>query len=267
MTQKEKYRNRLAYEIFRVNYDKCKKESARKEFVDYHLREFMQYKQNVAAKAKKILITKRLNGRQYEIIWKWYTMRVPLHLVLKGLRKGVSWVKDYTIPICSINLFRKFVFGSDFLKKQEEIKQKLFDYSMWFEGIYYKKLIQDTWRYFFFKEFYLEYHDDFFFDPYEGYERRHIIFLEKTPIWGRYQMIAEGHRELFRFAKLLGVEKKDFSGALIPSFFITAQKYRKALRLGARKAGKYQKKIKEITDFYVEYYNEQDYSEFLEELQ
>lgn len=240
MKKKSDLMNTFARLIFRYPYSRLFAD--RQAFCRYHADAYFAYRETIARKGKEIRRVNSLRGFEYDLIWKFYTLRICCSDVLSGMAAGVSWATEQKLPVSSIGLFSQFVYAH-WRNTQARIRNHLTNYGD--REIPEKK---DTWLFTFFRDLYLKYNERYFFDPFWGYFERERVFAGVKP--GSEQVVLTTDcdiDELKYFAGKLNL-KGEYNREPLPHFRLTRSGRALAILLGAIKADR--AKMEEIEDIW-----------------
>ena len=95
--------DRLSKRIFQKPFQGLP-ETSQKCFIARHYRWFCYYREKVALHAGKAM-NKKLDGKDYEIIFDWYLKQIPAHVVKNAIDECNRYAKQHSKSIYSLNYF------------------------------------------------------------------------------------------------------------------------------------------------------------------
>ncbi len=107
MKPNEVLAERLSRVIFSRSWGKLGLEE--QFFIFKHTRWYKYYREKIAAAAREAMNIKKLDGKDYDIIFDWYTQRVDIVDILGAIKECSEWARSNYRGINSLNFFRKSV--------------------------------------------------------------------------------------------------------------------------------------------------------------
>lgn len=80
-----------------------------RHFAYLHTRWYYAYRKQIADAARKAMNSKKLDGKDYWLIFDWYLNRVPPNVVLAAIAECEKWARENSKGIYSLYYFRKAV--------------------------------------------------------------------------------------------------------------------------------------------------------------